>query len=164
MLEFQHIIQVNDPNEPNVPHLSKAQLWEGLVLRSKYPAHFTPSISCSIEEVSDQGFVRVLRFGEGRLRERVELIHQQEVRTRPADAWQPMYAESITRIEEPAPGHLIVRFIYKRESGNDDGSIDVDEYLKSAYLQNDREAMRLLRKFSREGLPSADSWLQRDTQ
>ena len=160
MLEFQHIIQINDPKESHVPHMSKAQLWEGLVFRSKYPAHFTPNIECTVEEITDSGFVRVLRFGEHSLRERVVLTHQEQVHTSPADSDPVFFAESIARIEEPAPGHLIVRFMYRRESGNTDDNLDVDEYLKSAYVQNDREAIALLRKFSREGMPGTGSWLQ----
>ena len=160
MLEFQHIIQINDPAEPHIPHMSKAQLWEGLVFRSKYPAHFTPNIACSVDEISENGFVRTLLFGEQSLRERVVLIHEEQVHTSPADADPVFFAESIARIEEPAPGHLIVRFTYRRESGNTEDNLDVDEYLKSAYVQNDREAIALLRKFSREGLPIGDSRLQ----
>ena len=160
MLEFQHIIQINDPKAPHIPHMSRAQLWEGLVFRSKYPAHFTPNIDCSIEQMSENSFVRVLRFGEHLLRERVHLNHEIEVHTSPADTNPIFFAESVARIEEPAPGHLIVRFSYRRESANTQDNVDVDEYLKSAYVQNDREAIALLRKYSREGLPSAGSWLQ----
>lgn len=160
MLEFEHIIQINDPKVPNIPYVSRAQLWEGLVFRSKYPAHFTPNIDCTVEQIGEHGFVRVLRFGEQMLRERVYLSHEEEVRTGPADADPVLFAESVARIEEPAPRHLIVRFIYRRESGNTDGNLDVDEYLKSAYVQNDREAIILLRKFSLEGMPSAGLWLQ----
>jgi len=160
MLEFQHIIQINAPKEPHLPHMSRAALWEGLVFRSKFPSHFTPNIHCVIEEGSDSNFIRVLHFGEHVLRERVLLQHETEIHTGPADANPVMFAESVARIEEPAPGHLIVRFSYRRDSGNSDDNVDVDEYLKSAYVQNDRDAITLIRKFSLEGMPSAESRLQ----
>jgi hypothetical protein len=38
--------------------------------------------------------------------------------------------------------------------------MDVDSYLKAAYLQNDREAVVMLRRFALEGLPGTGSWLQ----
>ena len=160
MLEFQHIIQINDPKEPHIPHMSKAALWEGLVFRSKYPFHFTPNIHCVIEEEDDSSFIRVLHFGEHVLREHVHLQHEIEVHTGPAETDPVMFAESVARIEEPAPGHLIVRFSYRRDSGNSTDNVNVDEYLKSAYVQNDREAITLIRKFSLEGMPSAESRLQ----
>lgn len=157
MLEFQHIIEINDPQLAHIPALSRQQLWDGLVFRCKFPEHFTPALDCTIEQYTDDGFIRKLNFGQGHLRDRVILVDKEEIRTTPADEQQALFAQSITRIEEPAPGHLFVRFQYRRDAPPSSDSIDVAEYLKSAYVENDREAVRLLRKFAREGLPSADS-------
>lgn len=160
MLEFQHIIQINDPEDPQIPPMSRQQLWDGLVFRSKYPEHFTPALSSTIEHYTDDGFVRKLRFGEGHLRDRVILVDKEEIRTTPADEQQTLFAQSITRIEEPVPGYLFVRFVYRRDAPPASDGIDVAEYLKSAYVENDREAVSLLRKFAIEGLPGAGSWIQ----
>lgn len=160
MLEFQHIIQINDPEQTHIPPISRQQLWEGLVFRAKYPEHFTPSLSCTIEQYNDDGFVRKLSFGQGHLRDRVILVDNSEIRTTPVDAQQALFAQSIARIEEPAPGYLFVRFEYRRDAPPASDGIDVAEYLKAAYVENDREAISLLRKFALEGLPSSGSWLQ----
>lgn len=160
MLEFQHIIQINDPDDPQIPDMSRQQLWEGLVFRSKYPEHFTPTITSTIEQYTDDGFVRKLTFGQGQLRDRVILVDKEEIRTTPADDQQALFAQSITRIEEPAPGYLFVRFMYLRDAPPASDGVDVAEYLKSAYVENDREAISLLRRFAIEGLPGAGSWLQ----
>jgi len=160
MLEFQHIIQINDPEDPQIPPMSRQQLWDGLVFRSKYPEHFTPALSSAIEHYTDDGFVRKLSFGEGHLRDRVILIEREEIRTTPADEQQVLFAESITRIEEPVPGYLFVRFLYRRDPPPASDGVDVAQYLKSAYVANDREAVSLLRKFTIEGLPGAGSWVQ----
>lgn len=151
MLEFQHIIQINDPDEPQIPPISRQQLWEGLVFRSKHPEHFTPSLSSEIEEYTEDGFVRKLSFGQGHLRDRVTLIPEEEIRTSPAEDKPALFAESITRIEEPAPGYLFVRFLYRRDTPPSSDGIDVGEYLKAAYVENDREAISLLRRFAIEG-------------
>ncbi len=160
MLEFEHIIQINDPAAPQVPHMSRSQLWEGLVFRTRYPGHFIAALDCEIQEMTSDGFIRELRFGRDSLRDRVILVEGLEIRTQPAEENPALYAESITRIEEPAEGHLIVRFIYRRDSGNSPGSIDVDAYLKAAYVENDRAAIRQLRQFALEGLPGAGAWVQ----
>ncbi|MCB1664923.1 MAG: DUF1857 family protein [Pseudomonadales bacterium] len=160
MLEFEHLIQINDPEAPHIPFMSRKQLWEGLVFRARHPGHFTPTLECSVTELTEDGFIRVLGFGEHSLRDRVVLVNEREIRTRPAEEEPVLFAESITRIEEPAPGHLFVRFLYRRDSGNEPGGMNVDEYLKQAYVENDRTAIRLLRKFAEEGLPGESSWLQ----
>ncbi len=160
MLEFQHIIQINDPDEPDIPHLRRDQLWEGLVFRMKYPGHFNASLSARLESVTNAGFVRYLSFGAGELRDEVLLVEEQEIRTSTAGCMPQMFAESVTKIEEPLPGHLFVRFMYRRDSGNEPGGLNVDDYLKAAYVQNDRDAIALLRQFAQHGLPGSGSWIQ----
>ncbi len=158
MLEFEHIIQINDPDQPQIPVMSRTQLWEGLLFRAKYPGHFNAALDSRVENLSNTGFTRVLQIGNRELRDEVMLEDELEIRTSTGHN-QSMYAESITRIEEPAPGYLFVRFMYRRDSGNSDG-IDVDEYLKAAYVQNDRDAVIRLREFAQTGLPGTGSWVQ----
>lgn len=160
LLEFQHIIQINDPQEQRIPHLSRIQLWEGLVFRTKYPGHFNATLSARLVDVSPTGFIRYLNFGTAELRDEVVLLEGEEIRTSTAGVVQHMFAESVTRIEEPAPGHLFVRFQYRRDSVNEPGGLDVDEYLKAAYVQNDRDAIARLREFAANGLPGTGSWVQ----
>jgi hypothetical protein len=54
-------------------------------------------------------------------------------------------AESEARIEEPQAGYLFVRFRYKRELNEDDERVNVEEHLKSAYVQMDRDAIAMIR-------------------
>lgn len=156
LLEFEHIIQVNDPDQPHIAPLSRQQLWECLLFRARHPGHFNPALSSRLENISTAGFVRYLQFGKMELRDEVLLVPGHEIRTSTAGLNQPLFAESITRIEEPAPERLFVRFLYRRDSGNEPGGIDVDEYLKAAYVQNDRDTVRLMREIARNGLPAAD--------
>ena len=159
-LEFEHIIQVNDPRQSQLPTMTRTQLWEGLLFRTRYPGHFNPSLSTTLEQVSTTQFIRHLRFGEDSLRDVVSLRPEQEIETRTDASAGQMFAHSITRIEEPAPGHLVVRFYYCRDSGNEQAGLDVDSYLKAAYLQSDRDAIVELRRFAQQGLPGSGSWLQ----
>jgi hypothetical protein len=151
LLRFEHLIQINDPADKRLPVLSRDALWQGLVYRARYPAHFNPALDSTLEPVSDVSFVRVLSAGDMNLRDHVTLVPETEIRTLIDGNLQAIHAESITRIEEPQPGFLFVRFIYCRDSISNQGGLDADEFLKSAYLQNDREAIAMLRQMIADG-------------
>lgn len=162
LLEFEHLIQINDPKQLHIPVISRADLWTGLVMRAKFPGQFNPAISSRLEQISDCSFIRYICVADTELRDEVRLQYQQEISTRiavpeteNADGEQTRFrAESLTRIEEPEPGYLFVRFIYRRDSANEPGGMDVDEYLKSAYVVNDREAIATIRQLIAAGWPA----------
>ncbi len=161
MLEFEHLIQINDPKQPHIPVLSREDLWAGLVMRAKYPGQFNPAISTRLEQVTDSSFIRYICVADTELRDEVRLKYLQEISTRievpetdKVDGELTRFrAESLTRIEEPEPGYLFVRFMYRRDSANEPGGMDVDEYLKSAYVLNDREAIATIRQLVAAGWP-----------
>ncbi|MBU2097333.1 MAG: DUF1857 family protein [Gammaproteobacteria bacterium] len=150
LLEFEHLIQINDPADSRVPDLSRDALWQGLVFRAKYPQHFNPALESELHTLSELEFVRILSAGDMCLRDRVTLVPDLEIHTA-IEAQQSLFAKSITRIEEPEPGFLFVRFMYQRDSISDQGGLDADDYLKSAYLQNDRDAIAMIRQMVAEG-------------
>lgn len=161
LLEFEHLIQINDPKQLHIPVLSREDLWAGLVMRAKFPGQFNPAISSRLEQISDNHFIRYIAVADTELRDAVRLQHLQEISTRievseteKVNGKQPRFqAESLTRIEEPEPGYLFVRFMYRRDSANELGGMDVDEYLKSAYVVNDRDAIAMIRQLIAAGWP-----------
>ena len=49
VLNFEHLIQINDPLNPLVDSLTPEQLWEGLVLRAEQPQLFVLGLdTCDI--------------------------------------------------------------------------------------------------------------------
>ncbi len=146
MLEFEHLIQINDPQQPQIPVMSRAHLWAGLVQRAKYPDQFNNAITSRLEVISENEFIRHLQVGDQEIPDSVVLMPPDEILTRLHTSNPPLHAESITRIEEPEPGFLFVRFIYRRDSATVPGGLDVDEYLKSAYLLNDRDGIAQIRQ------------------
>jgi len=151
LLEFEHLVEINDLDDEKLPVISREDLWQGLLFRARYPGHFNPAIQSEIQDETDTRFVRILSAGPMRLRDEVTLIPETEIRTLIDGQTQDIHAESITRIEEPEPGRLFVRFTYRRDSISEQGGMDADAYLKSAYLQNDREAIAILKQMLADG-------------
>lgn len=148
LLEFEHIIQVNDLNQPELTVLSRDILWQGLVYRASYPGHFNPALNCRLEPDTERRFVRHIEVGELQLRDEVTLVPMQEIRTLIDGQTQALHAESIATIEEPEPLQLFVRFRYKRDSISVEGGLDADAFLKEAYLQQDKEAIIIIRQMA----------------
>lgn len=148
LLEFEHIVQVNDLSQPELAVLSREVLWQGLVYRVSYPDHFNPALSCRLEPESETRFVRHIGAGELQLRDQVMLVPMQEIRTVINGQTQAMHAESVATIEEPEPGQLFVRFSYRRDSIGAEGGINADVFLKEAYLQQDRDAIIIIRQMA----------------
>jgi hypothetical protein len=97
--------------------------------------------------------VRIIRVGELELRDAVSVVPMQEISTLIDGREQAIHALSVTRIEAPQEGHLIVRFFYERDSIAEQAGLGADEYLKSAYLQSDVDAIIQIREMIREGWP-----------
>lgn len=151
MLEFEHIIQVNDPTNDDILPLSRSQLWEGLILRARCPDKFNDSLRVQIEDLAEDEFERILDVGEVKFHERVLLYPGEKIHTRTMEEYEQVYASSVTQLEEPEEGFLFVRFSYRREV-EEDGSVDVGEHLKSAYLQTDQDAIAMIRTLAESGL------------
>ena len=151
MLEFEHIIQVNDPENEEIPMLTRWQLWEGLVLRARRPDKFNNSLKVTTQDYAEDEFERIIDVGEVRFRERVMLYPDESIHTETLEEFDQIDARSVTQLEEPEEGYLFVRFSYRRDL-DEDGSVDVGEHLKSAYLQTDRDAIGLIRMLAQSGM------------
>ncbi|MCB1669906.1 MAG: AtaL-like protein [Gammaproteobacteria bacterium] len=154
MLKFEHIVQINDPDDANIKPLTRAELWEGLLLRARDPGKFNAALSCRLGDENHDGFVRYIQAGETEFRERVTLTFQERIETVISGSDQPLHAESETIIEEPAEGYLFVRFIYRRDLEDSPEGEMVGEHLKSAYFHTDIDAIALIRMLAEDELLS----------
>lgn len=145
MLEFEHIVQVNDPGNSNIVVLTRDQLWQGLVLRARNPEKFNRSLQCQSETPEGNEFIRTITAGDTSFCERVILYPQEKICTSTLADQDQINAQSTTCIEEPEEGYLFVRFTYKRDLDTRDDRVDVGEHLKSAYVQIDRDAIAMIR-------------------
>lgn len=145
MLEFQHIVQVNDFSDSGLSVLTRNQLWQGLVMRARFPGKFNQALECHTELVESNIFIRTITAGGSSFCERVVLSAEEQIRTRSVPNSQQIQSESTTTIEEPETGHLFVRFAYKRELNDRDDRVALGEHLKAAYVQVDRDAIAMIR-------------------
>lgn len=144
MLEFEHIVQVNDLENTSLIVLTRKQLWQGLVLRAQKPDKFIPGLQCTSEKMVDNQFLRTIEAGESSFCEQVSLFPEDKICTNTV-ANQQTKAQSIACIEEPETGSLFVRFSYRRDLEAQGDQIDVGEHLKAAYVQIDRDAISMIR-------------------
>ncbi len=152
MLEFEHIVQVNDLTNSGLSVLSRSQLWRGLVLRARHPDKFNGGLECNSEKVSSNEFLRTIAVGEFSFCERVVLEPESKISTRTLPHLQQIHSESITCIEEPETDYLFVRFSYRRELDDNDERVAVGEHLKAAYVQVDRDAIAMIRMLAESRL------------
>lgn len=155
-MNFEHLLVVNDPDNPLVAPLTREELWFGLLCRAEDSRPFLPGLeACTILSRSDTELVRELRFGSAVIRDRVTLQPMEWVRfdTERTDAHA---GGSLTiGIEEPAADTLVLRFHYRTtltEQGVGDDLAYV-EYIKSAYHQSDVDCVQIIRTLAAGGLP-----------
>ncbi len=143
--DFEHIVQVNDPANPQIADITRSQLWQGLVLRARCPQRFLEGIDCHSHPENDSCFVREIRAGESNFYEDVTLEHESRILTETHKDKPQIYAASEASIEEPEEGYLFVRFRYCREMPEANANVDIAEHLKAAYRQLDTDAISLIR-------------------
>lgn len=153
-MKFEHLIEINDPLNPLIDALSIKQVWAGLVLRAESPKLFVPHLDDAIiDERSDSGFRRRLRYGELVVEDRVELEPMRQVRYRVA-AQQDIAESSLTMtIEQPNENSLFVRFQYEdsHDEATDQANAMYDEFRRSAYVESDIDTIGMLRELAQQG-------------
>lgn len=153
-MKFEHLVEINDFNNPAVDVITREQLWRGLVMRADSPQLFVDYIDeCTITERKEFGMTRSLRYGELVIVDQVELAHLHYVHY--AVAAQKDIPQSYLRmtIEEPAPGSLFVRFTYDdgHTAEEDLANEMYNEYRRSAYHEADVDTVRVIRDLAEYG-------------
>ncbi len=153
-MKFEHLVEINDFNNPLITEISREQLWRGLVMRAEMPILFMPYIDeCTITERTELSMRRRLRYGELVVIDQVNLVHMQHIHYQvPA---QNEITESSLRmtIEEPSPGSLFVRFVYDdgQNAEQDAANEMLNDYRSSAYHQADIDTVSMIRELAETG-------------
>jgi hypothetical protein len=153
-MKFEHLIEINDPLNPLIDALSIKQLWSGLVLRAESPKLFVPHLDdCVIDERTENGFRRRLRYGELVIEDRVVLEPMRQVRYEVA-AQQDISESRLTMtIETPTEDTLFVRFQYEdgHDAATDAANAMYDDFRRSAYVESDIDTIGMLRDLAAQG-------------
>lgn len=151
-MKFEHLIEINDPRNPMIAPMTRAQLWRGLVLRAEAPTLFVAYLdACEILSRSSEGMRRALRFGNLLVRDRVHFVHEHQVQYEVPEQNEIVAATLTMTIEEPEPGYLFVRFTYE-DNSPEGGSDDVyNDYRRAAWRESDIDTIRTMRQLAAEG-------------
>lgn len=153
-MNFEHLIQINDPGNPLIAMLTRQQVWQGLLQRVENPLPFLPGLeSCTILEREAETLLRELNFGAAVIQDRVTLSADTWVRFDILPSATHAGGSLTIAIEEPEAGHLFLRFAYRTTLGEQGAAEDraYVEYVKAAYHQSDVDCVRLIRTLAADG-------------
>ena len=112
MQPIDEAILVNDPSRPDLPTLTRSQVWHGLVMKAEDATQFVPVIThCKVLERFDGGLVREINMGDRMMRERVTFFPEERVRFEQMDG--PLQGGWVDNIlDQDANGALRLRFVF----------------------------------------------------
>ncbi|WP_164521521.1 SRPBCC family protein [Iodobacter ciconiae] len=149
-MQLEHLVAVNAPSNDFI--LSRAKLWQGLVLRAEAPDLFMPHVdSVKIIERSDVHLLREITIGAMHIQDRIHLANNMHVRYDTEPGQQHAGGTLLMKIEEPEANMLFVRFHYQTpmdEQGEDE---EYAKFLKAAWQQTDLETIQKIREFAAKG-------------
>lgn len=149
-MNFEHLIQINDPLNPLVLPMTREQLWEGLVLRAEQPQLFVIGLdSCTILSREGNTLERELHYGHATVRDRVTLTPNENVRYDILATAEYVGGSLTMTIEQPDGLQLFLRFEYRTTLPTADTEDDrqTSEIVKSAYRESDIDTVRLIRQY-----------------
>jgi len=151
-MQFEHLIEINDPLNPLIDALTRDQLWRGLILRAEAPKLFVPWLDeCTLQSREETCIKRVLRYNDLHIHDTVTFIPQESVHYAvPAQGDIPD-SSLVVSIEEPQLGALFVRFVYNDGKVEDDMDAFYNEFRRSAYKEADIDTIKIIRQLAEEG-------------
>lgn len=155
-MNFEHLLQINDLENPLITPLSRQQVWQGLLNRVENPLPFLPGLeSCTILERDANSVLRELNFGSASVQDRVTLAELQWIRFDIVPSETHAGGRLTIAIEEPEPGFLFLRFAYETGLASNPNSEEhaYIEYVKSAYHQSDIDCVRIIRTLATGDVP-----------
>jgi hypothetical protein len=148
-MKFEHLIEINDLNNPLVPRMTREQLWNGLVLRAEFPRLFITYLdSCVITSRDLDSLTRTMQFGDLKIHDHVYFSFLDYVHYRVHQQGEIPESSMRMTIEEPAPSALFVRFFYDdgHTEQEDMENATYNDFRRSAYVEADIDTVKVLRE------------------
>lgn len=151
-MKFEHLIEINNPADPRLEPLSRAQLWQGLVLRTEAPALFIPHLdSCTIVARSTNTVSRRLKFGDLTINDHVHYTPLGRIRFQIPEQPEILASTLEITIEEPQPDRLFVRFTYEDTAPEEGPEAFYHDFRRSAWRESDIDTIRIIREMAAQG-------------
>lgn len=153
-MKFEHLVEINDGDNPLVFSLSRDQVWQGLMCRVEDARPFIKGLEeCRILAREENLVERLLVFGPVQVRDRVTFGEGRWVCFE-TEATEHHAGGSLTiLIEEPEPERLFLRFTYQTSfaEGPDPEARAYVGYLESAYHAADLDTVVEIRRLAEQG-------------
>ncbi len=153
-MKFNHLIEINMPDNPLVLPITREQLWRGLVLRAERPTLFVMGLdACDITARSANGLSRTLRFGPLLVHDHVKFAPLEQVHYQVPQQDSIPASDLTMTIEEPQPGALFVRFEYSDHDEAPESAEDsfYNDFRREAYKEADIDTIRMIRQLAQQG-------------
>jgi hypothetical protein len=152
-LHFEHLVQINDPHDPRITPMTRGQLWRGLILRAEFPRTFVPWLDqCEIERGDNGELLRTLVFGALVVRDRVTFVPERRVEYEVIGGEAASSYFLSMQIEEPGPGELFLRFVYRASSPEHVEGGPLAGAIKEAYRFADTDTVFRIRQLADSGV------------
>jgi hypothetical protein len=154
MFTLTRAIPVNDPSNPDLPVLSRGQVWRGLALKAENALPFVAKMThCEIVEREGNVIVRDVVFRGEPARERV--THYPEHKVQFDRLSGKTRGTILNEIEEDSQGELSLRFTFSLEREDiSPGSPEEQAYarqVESDYLGAVQSTLDAIRRWAKEG-------------
>lgn len=146
-MRFEHIVQLNDPRQPQLPAVDADAFFSALLRTAAQPQLLRPDLDAVHVLVLGAGhWQRRLRFGATEILDEV-IADTEAGRVAQLTLAPPPMAgmRRVVCLEQPAPGHLILRFIYEDPGAHERYEPEQIEILAAAWRHADIEQVGLLR-------------------
>jgi Domain of unknown function (DUF1857) len=155
-MRFEHLLQVTDPGNPQIPPMSRDELWRGLLVRVHEPQRFPlgPDRCEARAGRHAEEHQRTVHFGALRFDDTVKLDPAQRITFTPQPHEGAAPVNLSIAIEEPAPGALYLRFVYEVVVPPEGASAEersLQRYREQAWLELDRDMLATLREWQATG-------------
>ncbi|WP_085317896.1 AtaL-like protein [Derxia lacustris] len=154
-MRYEHLIQINDPTNPLIAPLTRAQLWAGLVRRAEFPVEFALGLeSAEVGERQPHGadggwrLSRTLDFGPFAVRDVVVAEPENRLRIEALASAAFGRSQLTMTIEAPAEDALFLRCVYETEAaaGQPEPESMLVELREQAYLAADLDMVKRIRE------------------
>lgn len=154
-MQFEHLVQVNDPNHPLITPLSRQQVWLGLVVKVYRPEKF--SLGLVDSDVSQPNQIdgktvvkRELNYGSFVVNDSVTMHEENSIVTEVEASEHHGHCQMTVSIEEPVKNELWLRFTYSIDKpiAGTDAKLEEDqvqEARKQAYAAADIDTVKMIR-------------------